>query len=53
MVVLNVGVPTGDALTDYGYYRDEAPEQELAANGYIGTLGVQSVTPKITIPQAS
>ena len=51
--VLNVGVPTGDALTDYAFYKEEPPEQELAANGYIGTMGVQTVTPKITIPQAS
>ena len=52
-MILNVGIPTGDALTDYSFYREEAPEQELAANGYIGTMGTQTLTPKITIPQAS
>ena len=52
-MVLNVGLPTGDALTDYSAYKEQAPEQELAANGYIGTMGVQTLIPKITIPQAS
>mgnify|MGYP000957701304 FL=1 len=52
-MVLSVGIPTNDALTDYTSYREELPEVGVGANGYIGTLGAQSVVPKISIPQAS
>jgi histone-binding protein RBBP4 len=53
VMVLNVGLPTDDALTDYASYREEAPEGEVGTNGFIGTMGTQAVTPKIVIPQAS
>lgn len=53
VIVMSVGIPTNDALTDYTSYREELPELAVGANGFIGTLGAQCVVPKITIPQAS
>ena len=53
VLILRVGLPTDDAATDYASYKDEAPEGEIGANGYIGTMGVQTLSPKITIPQSS
>lgn len=53
LIVLTVALPTDDALTDYTSYRDEAPELEVATNGFIGTMGVQQMNTKIFIPQAS
>ena len=53
VIVANVGIPTDDAFTDYTVYREETPESEFAANGYIGTMGTQVLLPKIVIPQAS
>jgi len=53
VMILKVGLPTDDAITDYASYKDEAQESEIGANGYIGTMGVQALSPKVTIPQAS
>jgi histone-binding protein RBBP4 len=51
--VLSVGVPTDDSLTDFAAYREERPELPIGANGFVGTMGQQQVSVKLSIPQAS
>jgi hypothetical protein len=50
---MNVGLPTDDSLTDYTSYREEKSDIAVGANGFIGTMGQQQVTVKLSIPQAS
>lgn len=51
--LLNVYVPTDEAVVDVAEYAENRPEIDYKSPGYVGTMGQQNVEIKITLHQDS